>query len=100
MQTKVYVGNLSFDASEESLRELFSQAGEIVSVNIITDKMSGRSKGFGFIEFKTAEETKAAIEKFNGYNFLGRDIRVNEAKPPQKRDGNRRGGGGYNRQRY
>jgi RNA recognition motif-containing protein len=104
MQTKVYVGNLSFDASEESLKELFSQAGEVVSANIITDKFSGRSKGFGFVEFKTEEETKAAIEQFNGYSFLGRDMRVNETKPPEKRDGNfrgnRRGGGGYNRNRY
>ena len=53
MQTKVYVGNLSFDTNEESLKELFSQAGEVVSANIITDKFSGRSKGFGFVEFKT-----------------------------------------------
>ena len=107
MQTKVYVGNLSFDASEESLKELFSQAGEVVSATIITDKFSGRSKGFGFVEFKTEDEMKAAIEKFNGYSFLGRDMRVNEAKPPEKREGNfrgnsgnRRGGGGYNRNRY
>jgi cold-inducible RNA-binding protein len=105
MQTKVYVGNLSFDASEESLKELFSQAGEVVSANIITDKFSGRSKGFGFIEFADAEGMNAAIEKFNGYSFLGRDLRVNEAKPPEKRDGNSRGnrrggGGGYNRNRY
>ncbi len=104
MQTKVYVGNLSFDASEESLKELFSQAGEVVSANIITDKFSGRSKGFGFVEFKTEEGMKAAIEKFNGYSYLDRDLRVDEARPPQKREnsgGNRRGGGGgYNRNRY
>jgi RNA recognition motif-containing protein len=102
MQTKVYVGNLSFDTSEESLKELFSQAGEVVSANIITDKFSGRSKGFGFVEFTTEEGMKAAIEKFNGYSFLDRDLRVNEARPPEKRDnnsGNRRGGG-YNRNRY
>ena len=105
MGSKVYVGNLSFDASEESLKELFSQAGEVVSTSIITDKFSGRSKGFGFVEYNTEEEMKAAIEKFNGYSFLGRDLRVNEARPPEKREGNyrrnsgnrRRGGGGYDR---
>ncbi len=103
MGTKVYVGNLSFDASEESLKELFSQAGEVVSANIITDKFSGRSKGFGFIEFKTEDEMKAAIEQFNGYSFMSRDLRVNEARPPEKREGNFRGnrrGGGGNRDRY
>ncbi|NMC46057.1 MAG: RNA-binding protein [Chloroflexi bacterium] len=112
MQTKVYVGNLSFDTNEESLKELFSEAGEVVSANIITDKFSGRSKGFGFVEFKTEEGMKAAIEKFNGYSYMDRDLRVDEARPPEKREGgynrggnrgggNRRGGGGgYNRDRY
>ncbi|HOJ02025.1 MAG TPA: RNA-binding protein [Anaerolineaceae bacterium] len=109
MQTKVYVGNLSFDANEESLKELFSQAGEVVSANIITDKFSGRSKGFGFVEFSNAEGMTAAIEKFNGYSFMDRELRVNEARPPEKRDGggnrggrrdNRRRDGGYNRNRY
>jgi len=102
MGTKVYVGNLPFDASEESLKELFSQAGEVVSANIITDKFSGRSKGFGFVEFKSEDGMKAAVEQFNGYSFMNRNLRVNEARPPEKRSGsfhsrqgNRRGGGGY-----
>lgn len=82
--SKLYVGNLNFDASEEQLKELFLPHGEIKDIILIKDKFSGRSKGFGFVEFASSKEAQNAIEKLNGQEFQGRDLRVAEAKP--KRD--------------
>ena len=94
METKVYVGNLPYSARDDSLQELFSQAGMVVSANVITDRESGRSKGFGFVEMSSPEEAEKAIQMFNGYSFEGRDLRVNIAHP---RDERPRGGGGRDR---
>ena len=90
MATKLYVGNLSFDVTTPDLEALFGQAGAVASVNIITDKLSGRSRGFGFVEMGSAQEAQTAIERFNGYKLQGRALTVNEAKP----QGERSGGGG------
>ncbi len=79
--TKLYVGGLPFSTSEEELRELFSQHGTIDSVRIITDRMTGRSRGFGFIEMSSKEESQAAIDALNGTSLGGRNLTVNEARP-------------------
>ena len=96
--TKLYVGNLSFSTSEGELQELFSQAGEVESARIITDRDTGRSRGFGFVEFADPAAAEAAITRFNGHPFNGRPLTVNEAKPQTSRggggNGDRRGGGG------
>ena len=90
---KLYVGNLSYDVTEEELNELFSPKGKVVSVQIISDHQSGRSKGFGFVEMSSKEESEAVISAFNGHDLKGRPMRVNESidKPRRK---NRNGGGG------
>ena len=93
MSKKLYVGNLPFTATEDTLKDLFAQAGTVESVSIITDRDTGRSKGFGFVEVSTDQEMAAAIEKFNGHNLEGRDLTVNEARPKAPREN--RGGGGY-----
>jgi len=85
MTSKLYIGSLSFDTVEDSLKDLFSEAGKVESVSIITDKFSGRSKGFGFVEMSSEEEAKKAVEMFNGKELDGRNIVVDEAKPMQKR---------------
>lgn len=85
MAKKLYVGGLSYDTSEGSLRELFSQAGAVESATIIMDKMTGRSKGFGFVEMSSDGEAQKAIEMFNGKEFEGRTITVNEARPMEPR---------------
>jgi len=99
MATKLYIGNLPFKVREEDLRTLFQQAGTVESVNIIRDKMSGQSRGFGFIEMATAEEAQKAIEMFNGHSLDNRQLTVNEARPqaarPPRGSGSR--GGGHNR---
>lgn len=87
MSNKLYVGGLSFDTTEETLKELFSQAGSVNSATIILDKNSGRSRGFGFVEMSTEEEAKKAIEMFNGKELDGRNIVVDEARPLRKRFG-------------
>jgi RNA recognition motif-containing protein len=89
---KLYVGNLPFAATESSLSELFAQAGAVESVRVITDRDSGRSKGFGFVEMASDEDAQNAISSFNGTDVGGRQIVVNEARPMQRRDG---GGGGF-----
>src|SRR5688572_13446747 len=91
----IYVANIPFKASEDELRELFEQHGEVSSVKIILDKETNRSRGFGFIEMADAESGKTAINELNGYNFLGKDLVVNEARP--KTDAPRGGGFGGNR---
>jgi len=78
---KLYVGNLNYDVTGDQLTELFSQAGKVVSAVVITDRYSGRSKGFGFVEMSTDKEAKKAIEMFNGKDFQERSIVVNEARP-------------------
>jgi len=83
--SKLYVGNLSYKATEESLVELFSQAGTVNSAKIIVDKLSGRSKGFGFVEMATTEEAAKAVQMFNNYSHLERQLVVNEAKPQEKK---------------
>ncbi|HXH70847.1 MAG: RNA-binding protein [Acidobacteriota bacterium] len=98
MSTKLYVGNLSFNTSNEDLQELFGQAGTVESVNIVEDRDTGRSRGFGFVEMSSKEEGTAAIEQLNGKEIDGRALTVNEARPREERSGggggNRGGGGG------
>jgi len=93
MGKKLYVGSIAFNATEESLRDLFTSIGEVASVKIITDADTGRSKGFGFVEMSSAEEAKKAIEQLNGTKFMERDLIVNEARPQQPREGRGFGGG-------
>src|SRR4030095_4991093 len=88
MSKKLYVGNLSFQTTENDLTNLFEQAGQIESVTIITDRDTGRSKGFGFVEM-TNEDAEKAIEQFNGTEFNGRSLTVNEARPREDRSSNR-----------
>ncbi len=95
MGKKLYVGNLPFGATEESLSELFAQAGTVESAKIITDRDTGRSKGFGFVEMGTEAEAASAIEKLNGQQFEGRAINVSEARPQAPREGGGGGRGGY-----
>lgn len=94
MTKKLYVGNLPYSATEDQLRALFSQAGEIKTVTVITDRETGRSKGFGFVEMATEEGAREAIKQFNGYQLQSRPLTVNEARPREERPP-RSGGGGY-----
>ena len=94
MATKLYVGNLSFRTTGEDLREAFSAAGTVESATVIEDRDSGRSRGFGFVEMATPEEAAVAIEQFNGKDFGGRSLTVNEAKPRADRGAGGGGGGG------
>jgi len=88
---KLYVGNLSFQTSSEDLQDLFGQAGTVESASVVEDRETGRSRGFGFVEMATKEEGEAAIQQFNGKDFNGRNLTVNEARPREDRGG---GGGG------
>jgi RNA recognition motif-containing protein len=92
MGKKIYVGNLPFSATSESLTEMFSKFGAVDSSKIITDRDTGRSKGFGFVEMANGDEADAAIEKLNGSDLNGRALTVNEARPMEPRSG---GGGGF-----
>ena len=110
MAKKLYVGGLSYDTNESVLKETFSQAGTVESAVVIMDKMTGRSKGFGFIEMSSEDEAQKAIEMFNGKDLEGRNITVNEARPMESRPPRREGGfnrggdrggfGGGRRDRY
>ncbi|MFN7904607.1 MAG: RNA recognition motif domain-containing protein [Pseudobdellovibrionaceae bacterium] len=93
MGKKIYVGNLSFSVDSTALSDLFAEFGSVASANVITDRDSGRSKGFGFVEMSTEAEAEAAIAKLNGMEFSGRAMNVSEAKPQAPRDS--RGGGGF-----
>ncbi|MDQ1708614.1 MAG: hypothetical protein QOJ88_1825 [Pyrinomonadaceae bacterium] len=93
MGTKLYVGNLSFRTTSDELRDAFAAAGTVESASVIEDRDTGRSRGFAFVEMATAEEAAAAIEQFNGKDFGGRNLTVNEAKPRTDRAGG--GGRGY-----
>lgn len=85
MNKKLFVGSLPYTTTSEELKSLFAQAGTVAEAVVISDKFSGRSRGFGFVEMSTDEEAKAAIEKFNGHDMEGRKIVVNEARPPKAR---------------
>ena len=103
MGRKLYVGNLPYSATEQSLREAFSASGTVDSVALITDRDTGQSKGFAFVEMATDQEAHAATQAMNGQMLDGRQIKVNEAKPRESRGGGGRGGfgggggGGYGR---
>jgi RNA recognition motif-containing protein len=100
MENKLYVGNLPYTATEDDLKNHFSQAGNVTSVALIKDRATGRAKGFGFVELATAEEAQKAITMFHGQDFMGRTITVNVARPREERPrnmGDRRGGGGGRR---
>ena len=94
MELKLFVGNLPFTTSEDDVRTLFAQAGEVTSVALIKDRDTGRSKGFAFVEMKTQAEAEKAISMFNGYRIGGRELTVNIARPREERS-DRGGGGGY-----
>lgn len=94
MGNKLYVGNLPFSATEASLTDMFSKVGSVDSVNLITDRDTGRSKGFGFVEMSSDEEAKKAIAELNGKELDGRALTVNEARPKEPRSGGFGGGGG------
>jgi RNA recognition motif-containing protein len=90
---KLYVGNLSFETSQQDLEKVFGEVGTVESTNLIEDRETGRSRGFAFIEMSSEEEGQNAITKLNGKEISGRELIVNEAKPRENRGGN---GGGYN----
>lgn len=94
MEAKLYVGNLPYNTADADLQSLFSQAGTVKSAQVIKDRESGRSKGFGFVEMSTTEEAQSAITMFNGKDFNGRPLTVNLARPREERPGGFRGGGG------
>ena len=97
MAKKLYVGGLPYSTTEDELRDAFAGAGSVSSASIIMDRMSGRSKGFGFVEMTTDEEAQKAIDMWNGKDFGGRTLTVNEARPMEERPrgGGGGGGGGY-----
>ena len=103
--TNIFVGNLSFGATEQSIRELFETHGTVDRVSIVTDRDSGQPRGFGFVEMANNAEAQAAIAALNGMELGGRALNVNEARPKGERSGgggggNRSGGGGYGRKRW
>ena len=93
--TKLYVGNLAYNSTEESLAALFSKFGEVVSARIVTDRETGRSKGFGFVEMASAEAAQQSIDQLHGQQIDGRQLTVNEARPQEPRQGGGGGGRGY-----
>jgi cold-inducible RNA-binding protein len=98
MSTKLYVGNLSYNTTENQLQDLFGAHGPVTSVDLIMDKFSGRPRGFGFVTMETQEGAEAAVAALNGKNIDGRDLTVNEARPREERaprSGGGGGGGGY-----
>jgi RNA recognition motif-containing protein len=95
METKLYVGNLSYDTTEEDLRTLFTQAGTVTAVDLIKDRDSGRSKGFGFVTMGNQSELEKAIQMFNNYRLQERELNVNIARPREERKS-----GGYDDNRY
>ena len=93
MADRLFIGNLPFTVDSAKLTEIFSQAGKVVSADVITDKMTGRARGFAFVEMSTDGETQKAIDTLNGYEIEGRKLVVNKARPREERPGG--GGGGY-----
>lgn len=96
MAKRLFIGSLPYDTTNQQLEELFAQAGTVESVNVITDRYSGRGKGFAFVEMATEEEAQKAIQTLNGHNLNGRSIVVNEARPQEDR-ANRGDRGGYSK---
>jgi cold-inducible RNA-binding protein len=94
MNTKLYVGNLTFDATENELKELFAQHGPVTEVNLVQDRVTGKARGFAFVTMETKEAADAAIQALNGKDWQGRALTVNEARPREARTGGG-GGGGY-----
>ena len=99
MAKNIYVGNMSYDTNQDGLRELFEAHGEVVSVNVITDRDTGRPRGFAFVEMATDEAAAAAIAALDGHSVDGRELKVNEARPRKPRSGGS-GGGGRDRRRW
>src|SRR5438034_805761 len=100
MAAKLFVGNLSFTVLENELQDLFSQAGTVVSVNVVQDRVTGKGRGFAFVELSSDQEAHKAIETFNGKEFQGRNLTVNLARPREERGGGGfRGGGGGGKDR-
>ncbi len=97
MNKKLYVGGLPYSTQQDELSQAFSQAGSVVSASIIMDRMTGRSKGFGFVEMATDEDAQKAIEMWNGKEFGGRTLTVNEARPLEPRAPRTGGGFGHDR---
>ena len=95
MSTKLYVGNLAYGTDSNALGEMFASFGEVSSAQVITDRDTGRSKGFGFVEFTDAKAANSAIQAMNGKDIGGRSLTVNEARPREERSGGGRSGGGY-----
>lgn len=100
MAKKLYVGNLNFDTTEQTLQELFVAHGEVVSVNLITDRYTGRSRGFAFVEMATEEAAQAAIAALNDQMVDDRQLKVAEARPRKRRGGDRGGDDRYDRRRW
>ncbi|HTD86502.1 MAG TPA: RNA-binding protein [Candidatus Binatia bacterium] len=94
MSNKLFVGNLSFDTTENDLQDLFEKFGPVTEVNLVTDRMSGRSRGFAFVTMATDEGAQSAISGLTNQSLHGRDLKVNEARPREERSGGG-GGGGY-----
>ena len=97
MGKRLYVGNLSYDSTEDSIREAFSASGNVADVHVMTERETGRPRGFGFVEMATDAEAQAAIEAMDGADLDGRNIKVNEAKPREARGGGGGGGRGGDR---
>ncbi len=95
MATKLYVGNLSFNTTNQDLNDLFGEVGTVESANVVEDRDTGRSRGFGFVEMSSKEEADNAIAQLNGKEVDGRELKVNEAKPQENRSGGGGGRGGY-----
>lgn len=95
MEKKLYVGNLSYGSTEDDVRDLFEQAGSVVSCQLMLDKFTSRSRGFAFVEMATPEEAQKAVDMFNDQDLQGRNLRVNLARPREERPPRREGGGGY-----
>ncbi len=100
MAKKLYVGNLSYSTTEDQIRELFGTVGPVESVALITDRETGRAKGFGFVEMATEEAAQDAIKRLNGYTLDNRNLTVNEARPREERSGGGYGGGRRNDGEY
>lgn len=100
MATKLYVGNLTYDTTSQTLQDLFGQHGEVRTAEVVMDRETGRSKGFGFVEMSNDNGAKAAINALNGHDVGGRSLTVNEARPREPRSGGGGGGGGFRGGRY
>src|SRR4051794_985021 len=97
MGSKLYVGNLAFSVTDSTLEALFSEAGTVNSAKVITDRDTGRSKGFGFVEMSSEQEAQESIKRFDGQNHDGRTLKISEAKPQAPRESGGGGGGGFGR---